>query len=352
MAKLHDMSGIDDASRELLEAAGFLDMQSLARAGVDGLTGELERANSILRIMPGAPTREQVGQWIREAREAAGMPDAAPRVELAPVDYESSPDVAAMLAQAPLAIPLPARVLMTQQLAVADIPPALLLNQFRGEFDVRTGKSLPGNRKPTKPAAAAGAVLRVADGAAQRQELDGARLRSTNEAVRQPKEVPAVKVSPAADRVALIRAPRSSTNEGRDPNSRFYIRGVLHSHPSSIMIGALVTLCVMVMIPLAIASSLLLLLSGEMPQRFEWVPGWLIAFPLALPLFGFAYLIWGLGSSCRICGHKLFRASSHFKHKRAHHLPLLGYIVPLCIHVLLFRWFRCTHCGTPVRLKE
>ncbi len=353
MAKLHDISGIDDASRELLEAAGYLSPAAVARAGVDELTGELERANAVLRIAPSAPAREQVGQWIREARDVAGALEEPHAARPAPVDYESKPEVAAKLADAPFAIPLPARVLVAHNLAVADVPPADLLSEYSGEFDVRTGKSLPGNRKPAKPAAAANAVVRVAEGGGgQRLEIDGTRLRSTEEAARQPSGIPVVKVSPASDRVALIRAPRSTTNEGRDPNSRFYIRGVLHSHPNSVIFGALVTMCVMVAIPLAIVSSLLLLLSGEMPQHFEWVPAWLIVFPLALPLFGAAYLIWGLGASCRICGQKLFRASSHFKHKRAHRLPLMGHIFPLCIHILMFRWFRCTHCGTPVRLKE
>ena len=90
----------------------------------------------------------------------------------------------------------------------------------------------------------------------------------------------------------------------------------------------------------------------EMPDRFGWVPGWLIVFPLLLPLVGICYLIWGLGGSCRVCGQGLFRHSAHLKNKRAHHMPVLGYIFPLCIQILLFHWFRCTHCGTPVRLKE
>jgi hypothetical protein len=33
-------------------------------------------------------------------------------------------------------------------------------------------------------------------------------------------------------------------------------------------------------------------------------------------------------------------------------VKVIGYIFPLCVHIILFRWFRCTHCGTPIRLKE
>jgi hypothetical protein len=33
-------------------------------------------------------------------------------------------------------------------------------------------------------------------------------------------------------------------------------------------------------------------------------------------------------------------------------VPGLGHILPLAAHVLVFRWFRCTFCGTSVRTKE
>jgi hypothetical protein len=59
-----------------------------------------------------------------------------------------------------------------------------------------------------------------------------------------------------------------------------------------------------------------------------------------------------MGGSCRICGQKLFAHRTHLKNSRAHHVPGLGYILPLCVQVILFRWFRCSHCGTPIRLKE
>ena len=353
MAKLQNIPGLDEKSHELLEAAGFTGLDALARVREDELLRELERANAILRIAPAAPSRAQVQGWIREARDAIGMGeshDLAAEEDI--INYEQDPDIVASLAQAPYAIPLPARVLIASQVSVADIPPALLLNQFSGEFDLRAGKLPLGSRK-AKAATTTAAYVRIADGGSARQEIDNTRLRSTTEAAKSPPpELATVKVSPSTDRVALIRAPRASTNQGRNPESRFYIRGVLHSHPMSVKMGALVTICVMIMIPLAVVSALLLLLSGELPRHFAWVPGWLIAFPLVLPLFGLAYMIWGLGASCRICGHKLFRNSAHFKHKRAHHLPLMGYVLPLCLHILLFKWFRCTHCGTPVRLKE
>lgn len=352
MSDLASIPGIGKSSLELLEAAGFIDTRALARARADQLAAELQRANSILGIAKKAPSPAIVENWIRVAREMTGE-DAQEEPETSktvmPVDYESTPEGAALVAAAPVAIPLPARILMAHQVPVADIPPAILLNRYAGELDVRTKRRLPENRAP-KPMVANGNFVRIAESTGQKLDIDTSRLRSTTE----PQEPIPIRprTHPTDERVALIRTPRSSTNKGRDPRSRWYIRGVLHSHPRSIYAGAIVTLLVMILTPLAVASAILLLLSGEVPKHFSWVPGWLIVFPLVLPLFGICYLIWGVGGGCRICGQKLFRHRPHFKNSRAHRVPGLGYIFPLCIHILLFRWFRCTHCGTPVRLKE
>ena len=99
-------------------------------------------------------------------------------------------------------------------------------------------------------------------------------------------------------------------------------------------------------------SALLLMLSRELPESFGWVPEWLLAFPIALPLVGLGYLIWGVSGKCRICTQKLFVHKGALKHVKAHRLPGMGFVVPLCIHLLLFSWFRCSSCGTPVRLKK
>jgi hypothetical protein len=350
---LSSINGIGKSSLELLEAAGFHDVESIAKAGVDELTLELQRANSILKISKRSPGRAAVGKWIAMARDIVGAQESADGAEQAvemPVNYERSPEVAAMLAAAPFALPLPAKVLMENNLGVSEIPPGILLNRYSGDLDVRIEQRLPKTRQ-AKAAAASGYVS-IADTHAQRLEIDVSKLRSTEDLGEPLVKGPSIKVSPANDRIALLRAPRSSTNEGRDPNSRWYIRGVLHSHPVSIYLGAAATLLVMLLIPASAAAIVLLMLSGEMPDRFGWVPRWLLAVPVALPLCGIFYLMWGIGGSCRICGQKLFVHRSHLKNSKAHHVPGLGYVIPLCFQILIFRWFRCTHCGTPVRLKE
>src|SRR6478735_5757085 len=124
MTKLISIPGIGKSSLELLEAAGFFDAESLAKAGVDELARELERANKILQIAKKAPARANVEKWISSARALTGGTDAEDAQVTMPVNYENSPAVVSMLASAPFAIPLPARFLMDQQLGVADVPAA------------------------------------------------------------------------------------------------------------------------------------------------------------------------------------------------------------------------------------
>ncbi len=350
MSELLSIPGIGKTSLELLEAAGFHDAEALSKVGVDDLARELKRANSILKISKRPPGNAVIGKWIEHARERIGVKEESVGPSLVPVDYEKVQHVVSMLAAAPFAIPLPARVLVDHQLGVSDIPAGILLNRYSGDLDVRVEERLPKSRQAKAPVSSG--YVQIADSTSQKLEIDTSRIRSIQDMSAPLQKVAAVKTSPANDRVALIRAPRSATNEGVDPNSRWYIRGVLHSHPVSIYTGALVTLLVTAMIPLSILSAALLLCSAEMPGSFSWVPSWLLWVPVSLPLFGIAWLIWGMQGSCRICGQKLFMHRSHRKNVKAHHLKGLGYVIPLCFQILIFRWFRCTHCGTPVRLKE
>jgi hypothetical protein len=351
MAQFLNIPGIGKTSLELLEAAGFHNAEALAKAGVDDLVRELERANSILKIAKRPPTQKVIEKWVASAREVTGYQESeVPEPSLMPVNYEETPQVVSMLAAAPFAIPLPARILMENQLGVAEIPAGILLNRYSGDLDVRIEARIP-KGKPTRPSPASGNYVQIADPTAK-AEIDSTRFRSTEDLGSSRPRIPSAKTIPTEDRVALLRAPRSTTNAGRDPHSRWYIRGVLHSHPVSIYLGALVTVLLMIVIPIAVSSAVLLLLSSEIPEKFSWVPKWLIVFPVVMPLLGIAYLIWGLGGSCRICGQKLFAHRSHLKNSKAHHVRGLGYVLPLCFQILLFRWFRCTHCGTPVRLKE
>ncbi len=339
MAQLIRIPDIEATSLELLSAAGFEDASTLATADPAELAQELARANSILKITGVTPSHAAVKSWIIAAREQVAHHKATVHPDGTPVDDRSR-----SLDEAPFAIPLPARTMVENQLEVADIPAAILLT---GEPCAHITPPAP-----VPPPTAAHTNVQLSEHGGSRLDIDTSKLRST-ENMGDPIPKPAsTTATPPNDRVALIRTPRVATNKGRDPRSRWYIRGVLHSHPWSVYLGAAATLLVMMILPLAMIAAALLLASVELPEYFFWVPEWLLALPVALPVLGIVYLIFGLGGSCRICGQKLFAHRSHLKNSKAHHIRGLGYIVPLCAQILLFRWFRCTHCGTPVRLKE
>ena len=353
MSTLLTIPGLGKSSLELLEAVGFQDEGALAKAGLDELVDELERANSVLKIAKRAPRRADVQKWLAAARERVGVAEQepAPAAPLIAVNYEGNPEVQALLEKAPLALPMPARLLVDHQLAVGDIPPAVFLNRVVGDLDVRVSNDSPA-RAPARPAAS-GAV-QLGDATPPRRDFDVTHIRSIADMERFNASTPSsLAQDPGNDRVALIRAPRAETNRGRNPESRTYIRGVLHTHPLQMLIGALVTLLLMIDLPLAVASAVLLLLSDQKPATFSWVPKWCLAFPLALPVIGLAFLIFAVGGGkCRICTQRQFVPRACRKNAKAHHVPLIGYIIPTALHMLFFRWFRCTYCGTPVRLKE
>jgi len=356
MAQLSSIPGIGKTSLELLEVAGFLDVESLAQAGVEELTLELARANEILKIAKRAPKPKNVGKWIQSARALTGFHEQPAEEVVMPVNYEGNPQVLEMLENAPLALPFPARQLVEHGVGVADIPTAIFLNRYSGDLEVRIEGMVPvvdeqpailPEEKKSQTPVKNDLSTPVATGPVG---IDLSRLRSTAEMTSEGAKVPVTFDS--ENRRSGLRSPLEKTNRGKNPDSRNYIRGVLHTHPVSIWFAAVISLLLFIIAPAAIISAGLLLLSDQMPEHFHWVPRWLLAFPIALPVVAIFYAIWAQAGSCRICRQRLFWPRHCIKNSKAHHIPGFGYIVPLCLHILLFRWFRCSYCGTPVRLKK
>ncbi len=347
MIRISRIDGIDEDSLALLEAAGFQNVASLARITPIALQQELSGANRLLRIVASVPELSILRQWIDRARELSGVGEMVP--EGTTMDaVEDRGAVMKVLESAQVAIPLPARMLVEKNLEVDDVPSATPLDKTSCYPDTKIATF-------TKVAPAqttvASEFVKLSKTGGARFEIDAARLRSTEDYA--DPSAPAVEPqTDDVDRLALLRSPRKETNKGRNPESRRYVRGILHTTPVRIYCGALVTLLMMLLIPLAAAATFLLLFSSYQPKIFPWAPSWLIALPIALPILGLFYAVLANNSSCRVCCQKLFIPKPHLKNSRAHHVKVLGYILPLCVHIILFRWFRCTHCGTPIRLKE
>lgn len=378
MSTLLEIEGIGPGERDLLEAAGWTDTRAIATANLKDLSAEIEKANRILKLVPVTPDRATIAGWIRTAAELLGeavavpgdadveteVPegiDAAAEEALArvtgPVNFESNRGVAVMLEKAAFAVPIPAKILAEQGISPSEIPVAALMSQANGDLDVRVAedaasKAIPG-AKEAKPKLVSNPVTAAEPASASRRGIDTAKVKTLEEAQAAPVvKTPSTKVVDPNDRLALLRAPLPETNARRKPGSRFYIRGVLHDRPLRVWFGGFFAVLGQVLIPLALISAPLLILSQQDEVRFGWVPPWVIAFPLALPVVGLLYLIVSTGAKCRVCGQRLYVPKHCLKNSKAHHLPVIGHIGALALHVMIFKWFKCTFCGTAIRIKK
>lgn len=352
MLEFNKIQGISEASLQLLEASGIDSLAVLAALDAGHLVAELKLANETLSLVKRVPSKAAALRWITQAVAIVGVEPAdntLPEIEPA-VNFEANPEVAEMLARAPCAIPLPGMIMMGKGLQVSDVPAGILLNRYSGDLEVRIGNTAP--PKLELPIRRQSSNFETISKSSARVTFVANPAQPANPIKEKGNRIPGSKSGHEEDRVALIRTPRVETNLGKDPESRQYIRGVLHTHPWHLRIGAVFTLLLLVNLPLAVVSAFLLLASQEKPENFAWVPDWWLAFPIALPVTGLGYLLLGLTGKCRICNQKLFARRGAFKHIKAHRIIGMGFVVPLCIHLLAFKWFRCSSCGTPVRLKK
>ena len=399
MSELLTIEGIDSDEVELLETAGWTDLSSIAKANVDVLVREMSKANDKFRLVVRAPERKKVERWVASAARLIDGPqpsrkkggaiaervelpaedpvpagvedgpavksaqDPLPPVTVELVNFEADSEVLVMLAAAPVALPLPPRMLAEQGIEPSEIAIAPVLNRAQGDLDVRvSATSQDPDEAPIPDAprvnrrADASAAVQIGDmmTSSGRRGIDTSRLRTVEEVQGQ---APAPRASASKsgmddDRIALLRSPRPETNKGRNPESRFFIRGVLHDQPLKVWFGGLFAVLLQISIPLAVTAAPLLILHDEMPEKFAWVPKWIIAFPIAVPILGLLYATVSARAKCRVCAQRLYVPKHCLKNKKAHHLPLFGYIGGLALHVMTFKWFNCTFCGTSIRIKK
>ena len=386
------IAGLRPEEQDLLEAAGWADPKVLAGASPVQVQAELERANDVLNLAEQAPDLERVRGWIEWACEAMGVaapsqdeePEAAtvaaatapepepdllerPAREVAlrvgedgAVDYESDPEVQAMIGRAPLAIPIENRALAAHGISPSEISVAPVLSHADSDLELRVTAAAQHAAVAAEPRKRMGRAVtkgdrsggdRVGIDASRVKSLDVAKEERGTNSSRKTEVVPAAPAAPEQP-VNLLRTPRESTNRGRKPTSKSYIRGVLHDRPVKVWFGCLIVLLFQVAMPLGVAAAPLLILSKNLPDTFGWVPKWFLVFPLLVPVFGLLYFLVCIGVKCRVCGQKILVPRHCRKNVKAHHIPGLGYIMPTALHTLVYRWFNCTFCGTAVRIKE
>ncbi|HEX2750457.1 MAG TPA: DUF4332 domain-containing protein [Verrucomicrobiales bacterium] len=146
---------------------------------------------------------------------------------------------------------------------------------------------------------------------------------------------------------APSRRPQRIRSKG-EPLSRWVRRGVVHSRPLHTWIGALVSVVWRIAFVIGIAAFIYLITQVQDPTAYKTE---VIEGALVLAVLGCMQLHFVGRARCRICSCNLFYSKNCLKNRKAHHIPGLGYVASLSLHLLIFGWFRCMYCGTAIRLR-
>ncbi|MGC6427385.1 MAG: DUF4332 domain-containing protein [Akkermansiaceae bacterium] len=315
---LTNISGLGKLSIELLETVGIESLDALSRGNADQLLVEITRANGILKIRKKAPTTIEIQKWIGQACELTGYD---PESEIVKLDA-IVPEVEEVL----VAIPVSGKSLVEKGIKASEVPVIEVIERSKPPLKTDTARRQAPDSRP-KEKVAKGVFKDVTATSKEKIKPNGRKniesLKSTSRDVR-------TRTSPGL-------------NDGKKEHSRSFIRGVLYPQAGRIRAAALVAVLFFISIPVALLGAALIILNREVV--------WVIA-PAVTLVLGILYLMVAVKIKCRICGQPLYVSKGCHKHVKAHHIPVIGYILPMSLHLLLFGWFRCTYCGTSIRLKE
>lgn len=344
---------------QLLEAAGYFDILSIASADAESLRDDLVLVNQEMRASKKLPGLLEISQWISQARalqeeSLSRSSESFDPHDTALVNFENDPEVLEMIAVSPLALPLPVKVLASKQVPVQEIPSAILLTAARGDVSIRVGTRSPEKtleKIMTKTPVQHGSYISSISFGHKKEEVDLKRIRSTVEFFDPNAHLI---IQETSRKSSHARSKRSSpkTKNVVESATKQNIHKVLHTNPVLVWWGAFFTVASLVMIPIGIFAAFALLLKDNGHALFHWVPSWFIVLPITVFVVGLLYFLISYQAGCRVCGQKYFVPRKCLKHNKAHHIPLLGYVFAIALHILLFRWFRCSFCGTPARLKK
>ena len=351
MLKLKDIPSLPDDAVDLLGAVGYLDATDLAEVNTESLQAELAQANVQLKIIDVHPTSEQIEEWKRATAEhsVSGVTDDFKEDALVAshtqevvvtgddsefVNFENDPEVQKMLKASPEALPLNPLLIRHHEINVLDIPEGVLLSHCHGETEI---KLTPVDRMTTPQ-------RHQADD--KRTGLIESRIRSFDEAGEITSRVKPLE----RGEQKMAVTPSEGLNVGVSPESRRFVRGVMHPNPWSVRTSAIFAVLVEIMlIANFIGIPWLLYHEYASGENMAW---WVLGLASGLFLSALLYLFCGISSRCRVCGQRQFAPKKCIKNKKAHHIPLVGYIFPTALHAIFFKWFYCTYCGTAVRLKK
>lgn len=325
------ISGINSSGLELLAAVGVEGSIALSRSEPGSLLEEMTQANTHLELVDELPELTQVTGWIDEARKLAGLEEvqAVTRLE----EYVEMVPV-----QVVKAIQMSPEQILKNKISVADVPE---MTEFLSKDELFEEKvvTVEGSRPVNV------AVREIAPKETVAPSTAGAG--NDGEEERQDSRVEPLKSNSSLD---IRKTASPELNAGKKRHSESYIRGVLHPTPGRVKIGSIFALFTLILFPLNfVACGLVLTVLSELPAETKM---YFLAIPGATVVFGFLYFALSRPVKCRVCGQPVFAAKRCRRNPKAHHIPVLGYIIPTIIHMLIFHWFRCMYCGSSIRLKK
>lgn len=322
MTSLSNISGISAETADLLSAAGIRSCAHLSREDASRLHSRLEmlawqRGRAAL-----TPPVEYLEQWIAVAKMMT------PDNQTQGLDLDDIPE----------AITTPA--------GAAWMPPALRAAQSAtadpgGNSSARTQAAAPDNTWRKVDPARFATIEEYNEGRISVQPLSRESLAASVVQDTEGEEEDEDD-SPAPRRTQRIRS------KGEEL-SRWVRRGVVHPRPVHTWLGALVSLLWRVALVSGIAGFLYFIfeVDNQSAYKTEVIAGFAV-----LVVLGCMQLHFVGRSRCRICSCNLFYSKNCLKNRKAHHIPGMGYVASLSLHLLIFGWFRCMYCGTAVRLKS
>jgi len=362
MVDLVDIPNITSQELELLEAIGFQKREALKAADAFVVVAEMEHANEMLHLTDRAPSLEEVEGWIAYCREDvapnsidSNLKEAASEAvsegKVAPEQAQrEEDDIELMLAEAPIAIPLPSKALTLAKINVRNVAEGTMLSACDASIEVKVTSDQAQNQEmgekgkvPLKKTPLHTPTRKVAP--EQREEsaqgVDKTRVRTMEKFMEEGGNVAPLTVNkPNVSKMVL-----AETNKGVSRESRRYIRGVLHNQKERAYIGSVAFLVVWVTCWLPFIGLALFFLDTEGMWWAKYSPAiWILS--------AFIYFAFALKVNCPVCRQRQFFPKACVKHRNAHKISGLGLMLPTAMHIFLFKWARCIFCGTSLRYKE
>jgi len=385
MKTLQDISGMNPKAQELLEAAGYSEVSALEELSLDEITDEVIKANHALEVLETDPTSSDVRQWLEPLKGDIGE-----LVDPEEAEGDSNSVTSKDLLAASFAIPLSRAFIELNEVdvnqlldgrvrylsddvtvKVADYVDDVIVEEEAEELvavEAIAEKKSESEEKIELPIEELNGLLPepIRKESKKESEIDtlfdsvaepdggtvhinkrDARINKDNILTMDAFRNEGSRVEPLKNKAShdLTRSTRRETNEGVNPNSKRFVRGVLHKRAGSFMFSLLAYLTFVLCIIAGFSLPLLALIDKE---KFFWA----MFSPLLIIVGILIYLMFTGRASCPICNQKQFAPKNCLKHRDAHHLPVIGYMLPTALHAMFFKWFKCIFCGTSVRLKE